>query len=75
MKQKYCADNHPANDDAKLLKEWRKTKALQTTKEIGISLLCGMINGLSMYGRIAPSIFLSAPPLVKEEDFYTYKKK
>lgn len=74
MKQKTVTGNLDQERDTKLIKEWRKRKALQTSKEIGINILCGMINGLSMYGKVAPTVFLSAPPPVSPEHFNISKK-
>ncbi|MBX9586160.1 MAG: hypothetical protein K2X50_02770 [Gammaproteobacteria bacterium] len=61
MKQKTDPTNPHPKEDEKKLSQWKREKALKTSKEFGVSLLQGMANGLSMYGQVAPSLYFGAP--------------
>ena len=56
-------------------KEWKKQKAKEKAKEIAVSILCGAVNGLTLYGHLAASLYFSAPPMVLREEDLLPKKK
>lgn len=61
MKQKTEPKNPETKEDEKKLRQWKREKALKSSKEFGASMLVSMANGLSMYGQIAPSLYFGTP--------------
>lgn len=75
MKQRIEPGKSYSKGDENLLKQWKKEKAAKAAKNICLNVLCGMANGLSMYGRVMPIILFPPAPAVNIDDLKTKYSK
>lgn len=75
MNQKNEPVTPPSQEDKESVKQWKRYKAAETAKKVCINMLCGMANGLTMYGRAMPILFLPPAPPITPEHFSPQTKK
>ena len=75
MKDKDTTPQSSKEQEEKLLKQWKREKALNTAKEIGANVLCGVLNGFIAFGMMGAIANPNATPkYVTPEDLFPTKK-